>query len=72
MNIKSELNWIQSELMKVKDPDLLAAIKSMLKYREKKTAKDAIDLSLDRANADKESGRTKPHQEIKNKYEKWL
>ena len=72
MELQTDLNWIQSELMKVKDPDLIAAIKSMLKYREKKSSIEAIDLSLKRAITDKEAGRTKPHQEIKKKYEKWL
>ena len=36
MNIQAELNWIQSELIKVKDPELILAFKNMLKYRNKK------------------------------------
>jgi hypothetical protein len=44
MDVQRELNWIQSELMKVKDPDLIAAIKSLLKYRESKESKDWASL----------------------------
>lgn len=58
--------------MKVKDPDLIKAIKSILKYSEKKTSKEAFDAAFLRAVEDKKAGRTKPHQEVMKKYEKYL
>ena len=74
MNLKADIKWIQAELMKVKDPELITVFKSLLKYREKKVAeeKTAFDLSFERALLDKQEGRTKPHEEVRKKYEKWL
>jgi|AVFP01.1.fsa_nt_gi hypothetical protein len=72
MDIQAEINWIQTELQKVRDPEIILAFKNMLKYRQKKESVVALDEALERALADKEAGRTTPHSEIKKKYEKWL
>jgi hypothetical protein len=73
MDIQADISWIRSELIKVQDPELITAFKSLLKYRQKRTnERSAFDLSMDRALLDKEEGRTESHEEIKKKYEKWL
>lgn len=74
MNIQAEISWIRSELTKVQDPHLIEAFKQLLTYRKEKQEliSEGLDLSLDRAMADKEAGRVKPHTEIRKKYEKWL
>ena len=35
MNIQSDIKWIQNELNKVSDPDLIEAFKRLLKFRKK-------------------------------------
>ncbi len=73
MDIQAEISWIRSELMKVKDPELISAFKSLLKYRNKNQEIESdFDISMNRALLDKEEGRTKSHTEIRKKYEKWL
>ena len=79
MNLQTEINWIQSELIKVKDPDLIMAIKSLLKYRENQIQKDWWDeiseeekASIERGLAQSADGKTKPHKEVMEKYKEWL
>ena len=74
MDIQADINWIRSELKKVKDPHLIEAFKQMLTYRKVNQgfAIEALGLSLDRAIADKEAGRVKSRKEVRNKYDKWL
>ena len=35
MDLQTDIQWIISELSKVRDPELINAFKSMLKYRQK-------------------------------------
>lgn len=35
MDIQAEIKWIQNELNKVKDPDLIEVFKRLLKFRKK-------------------------------------
>ena len=72
MNLEADINWIQKEIGKIKDPDLINVFKSILQYREKKAADDTLDLLLEKAIADRENERTKPHDEVRRKYDKWL
>jgi hypothetical protein len=73
MDIQADIKWIRSELTKVRDPHLIEAFKQLLTYRkEKETMSTGLGLSLDRALAEKEAGKVKPHSEVKTKYEKWL
>ena len=73
MDIQADISWIRSELMKVKDPELISAFKSLLKYRNKNQELESdFDISMNRAILDKKEGRTKSHTEIRKKYEKWL
>lgn len=73
MDIQADISWIRSELMKVEDPELISAFKSLLKYRKKKVNLESdFDLSMNSALLDKKEGRTKSHTEIRKKYEKWL
>ncbi len=72
MNLDADIIWIQNEVAKIKDPDLIRAFKSLLLYSEKKTTGDSLDLLLERSLADLKEGRTKSHLEVKDKYKKWL
>jgi hypothetical protein len=54
MDIQTDISWIQAELSKVKDPELISAFKSLLKYRNKQTKIESdFDLSMNRALLDK-------------------
>jgi len=44
MSLQADINWIQTELAKVTDPNLIDAFKSLLKYRKQKS--DEIDEEL--------------------------
>lgn len=72
MNLEADITWIQNEIAKIKDPDLINVFKSLLQYRDKKASDDALDLLLTKSQKDKEEGRTKPHAEVSRKYGKWL
>ncbi len=72
MNIDADITWIQNEIAKIKDPDLIQLFKSLLLYREKKAAADTLDVLLEESLNDLKTGKTKPHHEVKSKYDKWL
>lgn len=76
MDIQSEISWIQNELLKVKDPDLILAFKSMLKYRNKNQSSDWWnELSIvekqevEKGINEAERGELKSHEEVMKKYE---
>lgn len=79
MNLNSEISWIQKEILKVEDPDLISAIKYLLKSR---TSKDNEDwwqqiseeerASIKRGLLQAEAGNTIGHEEVMAKYAKWL
>ena len=74
MNLEAEIKWIQSELSNVRDPHLIEAFKQLLTYRKEKQtlSMERLDSSLERSFSDKEASRVKPHDEIRDKYKKWL
>ena len=38
MDLQADITWIQKEIANIKDPELIAVFKSLLKYRDKKKA----------------------------------
>lgn len=72
MNLDADITWIQNEIAKIKDPELINAFKTLLRYREKMASDNALELLLTSAFKDKAEGKTKPHTEIRRKYDKWL
>lgn len=72
MNLDADITWIQNEIAKVKDPDLIQLFKSLLRYREKIATADSLDLLLDKSLDDLKEGRTRSHDQVKSKYDKWL
>lgn len=72
MNLDADITWIQNEIAKIKDPDLIRVFKNLLRYSEKKAADDSLDLLLERSLNDLKDRKTKPHHEVKGKYKKWL
>jgi hypothetical protein len=71
MDIQADISWIRSELMKVQDPELIAAFKSLLKYRNKKVESDWWDeisaeekAEIQEGVAQIEAGEFLTHQEV--------
>jgi len=56
MDVQRELSWIQSELLKVKDPDLITAIKSILKSRKEDETSDWSSLLSQEEKAEIQEG----------------
>jgi len=75
MNIQAELNWIQSELLKVRDPELISAFKSMLKYRNKKVnepyAKSEFISEIQEAESQIDEGDYLTLEDFEKKSDKW-
>jgi len=44
MSLQADINWIKSEIEKVKDPILLEAFKNLLNYRNQKQSEHKFDL----------------------------
>lgn len=79
MDIQADIHWIQSELNKIKDPNFITAIKSMLKYRESAQASDWWDeiseeekAEIQEGIAQADRGELTPHKQVMDKYKKWL
>jgi formylmethanofuran dehydrogenase subunit B len=79
MNVQAEINWIISEVSKVKDPELIKAFKNMLKYREKHISKDWWNeiseeekTEIEQGLKDAEQGKLVPHETVMAKYKQWL
>ncbi len=72
MDIQADISWIQKEIAKINDPDLINVFKSLLKYREKNSSNEVLDVLLEESFKDLEEGRTIPHNEVRKKYKKWL
>ena len=81
MDFQAEIKWIQAELLKVRDPELINAFKSLLKYREKKEMISADwwdEVSEEEKEELKQSeeeinkGDYLSHEEVMSNPRKWL
>lgn len=79
MNVQTEINWIVSEVLKVRDPEFIKALKSMLKYREKHVEKDWWNeiskeekSEIEQGIKDIETGDFVSHNEAMTNARKWL
>ena len=52
MNLQADISWIQAELSKVRDPELITAFKSLLKYRKKQVGANYEKLTKSQFVAD--------------------
>ena len=78
MDLQADIKWIQKEVEKVKEPKVLETIKSLLKQRPKNNvlgepmSLEEYGNDIKKSLRDIEAGRTKSHEDIKAKYQKWL
>ncbi|MGD1845887.1 MAG: hypothetical protein ACFB10_10890 [Salibacteraceae bacterium] len=76
MDLQADINWIIAELRKVKDPNLVEVFKSLLKYRESKTAVEAVSLldyntELAAAESRMAAGHYLTQEEVERNSEEW-
>ena len=73
MNLKAEIQWIQSELNKVTDPSLIEIFVKLLKYR--KTAVESgleeYNRDLDDANSRIDSGKFITQEDLEKESSQW-
>ncbi len=76
MDLQADINWIIAELRKVKDPNLVEVFKSLLKYRESKTAVETVSLldyntELAAAESRMAAGHYLTQEEVERNSEEW-
>jgi len=76
MDLQADLNWIQKELLTVKDPTLIEVFKNMLKYRRKVIQSERISLEqynkeMESSIAQIETGECYTSQEMGERIKQW-
>lgn len=73
MDIQTDIKWIQQELGKIKDPDLIDIFKKLLQMRNKSRAMtiEQYNQEIENAEKDIETGRVFSIEQIKNLNEEW-
>lgn len=79
MDLQSDINWIQSEVGKVRDPQLIMAFKSMLNYRNNRVSQDWWEIigdeeksEIDEGLAQLDKGEFVSHGEVMKNARKWV
>ena len=79
MSIQADISWIQAELSKVRDPELISAFKSLLRYREKQSKIDWWDeisqeekSEIEQGLKEIKEGNTLTHKEVMSNPRKWI
>lgn len=73
MNLQADIQWIQTEITKVKDPDLLEIFKRLLLMRKKHRAQtiEEYNRDIEEAEADIANGRVYTQSEMENLKQAW-
>ena len=77
MDLQADIKWISKELKTIKDPTLIEALKSMLKYRiNVKQSSERISIKqynkeIDEANARIDNGEFYTQEEAEKIMDKW-
>ncbi len=73
MDVRADIKWIQNELNKVRDPDLIEVFKRLLILRKKSFASTLEEYNNDIAESEKDidAGRIYSQQQIKNLNKEW-
>ena len=73
MDTQADIKWIQRELSKVRDPDLIEVFKRLLQFRKKNMAATIQEYNDDIAAAEKdiEAGRIYSQNEVDKLNEVW-
>lgn len=76
MNLEADIKWITKELQKVKDPDFLGFIKTILQGRKEETQKESISIDeynreIEEADKDIETGNFYTSQEVEKMMSQW-
>jgi len=73
MDLQADIKWIQNEITKVKDPDLLDVVKRLLLMRKKNSAQtiEEYNRDIEQAEEDIKNGRVYPQSQIENLNQEW-
>lgn len=73
MDTQADIKWIQRELSKVRDPDLIEVFKRLLQFRKKNLAATIQEYNDDIAEAEKdiEAGRVYAQSQVDKLNEVW-
>lgn len=73
MDIQAEIKWIQSELNKVNDPNLIEIFVKLLRYRKStmETWLEEYNKELDEANTRIESGKFITQEDLEKDANQW-
>lgn len=73
MNLQADIRWIQNEITKVKDPDLLDVFKRLLLFRKKHSAQTMEEYNQDIALAEQDiaEGRVYTQSQVEEKRNEW-
>ena len=73
MDMQADIKWIQHEVGKIKDPDLIEVFKRLLQFRKKNLAQTIEEYNQDIAEAEKdiEAGRIYAQREVEKLNETW-
>lgn len=75
MNLQADLKWIHEELDKVKDPNLIEAIKKLLQYRRQVESEriglDQYNKEIEASIAEIRGGKTYTQEEMQERIKQW-
>ncbi|PCJ00850.1 MAG: hypothetical protein COB15_01900 [Flavobacteriales bacterium] len=78
MNIQADISWLQSEIARIKDPNLIEALKSMVKYKNNRTEYDwwteiaqEEKSEIEQGIKDLNNGDVLTHKEVMSNPRKW-
>jgi hypothetical protein len=77
MDIKADISWIQKEIAKISDPELIKYLKSLLKYRNLSSSSWVNEPTadewevIDKAEQQISTGSTLSHEEVMANPRKW-
>ena len=73
MDVQADIKWIQNELNKVNDPDLIEVFKRLLQFRKKteSVTLEQYNSEIEEAERDIEAGRVYSQSQIKKLNEEW-
>ncbi|MCE2936812.1 MAG: hypothetical protein ACK5V5_07955 [Cyclobacteriaceae bacterium] len=73
MDTQARIKWIQSELDKVNDPELIELLANLLRYRNSTVREDiaTYNVELEKANSRVEAGHFITHEQVEDDSKKW-
>lgn len=73
MDLQADIKWIQEELSKVRDPDLIEVFKHLLRFRKKSMSMtiEEYNREIEVAEKDIEENRVYPQETVQKLNDEW-